>query len=91
VWEARQVTPGLNESKWRAPRLAGLGGQQRSTQMGVEPGQGAFDYVAAVLGAREHVALVFVDYELGFYAEGFEGVPEFVGLRGGDFAVAIAN
>ena len=59
--------------------------------MGVEPGEGAFDDVAAVFGAREHVAFVFVDDELGFDAERFEGVPEFVGLRGGDFAVAIAD
>ena len=44
-----------------------------------------------VLGVGEHVAFVFVDYELGFDAERFEGVPEFVGLRGGDFAVAVAD
>ena len=60
-------------------------------QVGIEPGQGALDYVAAVLGIGEHVAFVFVDYELRFDAERFEGVPEFVGLRGGDFAVAVAD
>ena len=38
-----------------------------SAEVGVEPGQGALDYIAAVLGAREHVTFVFVDYELGFY------------------------
>jgi len=59
--------------------------------VGVEPGQGAFDYIAAMLGISKHVAFVFVDYELSFDAEGFEGVPEFVGLGGGDFAVAVAD
>jgi hypothetical protein len=36
--------------------------------VGVEPGEGAFDYVAAVFGIGEHVAFVFVDDELGFDA-----------------------
>src|SRR5580700_495472 len=74
----------LEKSGWASTGL-------RSFQMRFEPGQGAFDYVAAVFGAGEHVAFVFVDYELGFDAEGFEGVPEFVGLRGGDFAIAVAD
>jgi hypothetical protein len=39
-----------------------------SFHVGVEPGQGALDYVAAVLGAREQVTFVLVDYELGFHA-----------------------
>jgi len=39
-----------------------------SAEVSVEPGQSAFDYVAAVLGVGEHVAFVFVDYELGFDA-----------------------
>ena len=60
-------------------------------QVGIEPGQGALDYVAAVLGTGEHVAFVFVDYELRFDAQRFQGVPEFVGLRGGAFAVALAD
>ena len=59
--------------------------------MRVEPGQSALDYVAAVLGIAEHVAFVFVDYELGFDAESFQGVPEFVGLRSGAFTVAVAS
>jgi len=41
---------------------------RKSFHVGVEPGQGALDYVAAVFGVCEHVALVFVDYELGFDA-----------------------
>jgi hypothetical protein len=40
-------------------------------QVRVEPGQGAFDDIAAVLGVGEHVAFVFVDYELRFDTEGF--------------------
>ena len=65
--------------------------EKTSAEVGVEPGKGAFDYVAAVLGIGKHVAFVFVDYELGFDAERFEGVPELVGLRGGNFAVAVAD
>src|SRR6476661_8999972 len=67
-----------------------MGGRE-SLQVGVEPGQGALDYIATMLGAGEHVALVFVDDELGFDAQCFEGVPEFVGLRSGNFAVAVAD
>jgi len=62
-----------------------------SAEVGVEPVDGADDAVAVVLGLDEHVAFVVVDDELGFDAEGFEGVPEFVGLRGGTFGVAIAD
>src|SRR5713226_6791129 len=62
-----------------------------STEMEVEPGDGAADTVALVSGADEHVAFVFVDDQLGFDAESFEGVPEFVGLRRGAFAVAVAD
>jgi hypothetical protein len=39
-----------------------------SLRVGVEPGQGALDDVAAVLGAGEQVTFVLVDYELGFNA-----------------------
>ena len=70
---------------------ASPGRETGSAKVGVEPSQCALDYITAVFRAREHVAFVFVDYELGFDAEGFEGVPEFVGLRGGDFAVAVAD
>lgn len=49
--------------------------------MGVEPGYGAADAVALVGGVDEHVAFVFVDDQLGFDAESFQGVPEFVRLR----------
>ena len=63
----------------------------RSFQIFVEPRDGAAHYIFKVLGLRENVAFVFVDDELGFDAESFEGVPEFVGLRGGAFAVAIAD
>src|ERR1700720_1333994 len=59
--------------------------------MGVEPGQGACDDVALVLGIGEEVAFAFVDYELGFDAEGLEGVPELIGLWGWDFAIAVAD
>jgi hypothetical protein len=54
----------LEKSGWASTGL-------QSFQVGVEPGQGAFDYVAAVFGAGEHVAFVFVDYELSFDAERF--------------------
>ena len=40
----------------------------QSLHVRVEPGQGALDYVAAVLGAGEQVTFVLVDYELGFHA-----------------------
>src|SRR5580658_7407893 len=76
-------------TRLRISRLASTNAE--SAEMGVEPGQGAFDDIAAMLWVGEHVAFVFVDYELGFDAERFEGVPEFVGLRGGDFAVAVAD
>jgi hypothetical protein len=59
--------------------------------MGVERGNGATNAVALVGGAGEHVAFVFVDDELGIDAESFQSAPEFVGLRGGAFAVAVAN
>ena len=61
------------------------------TEMGVEPREGALDDVALVLGVGEKVAFVLVDDELGFDPEGLEGVPEFVGLRRGALAVAIAD
>src|SRR5216684_6665239 len=60
-------------------------------EMRVEPSQGAGDDVALVLGIGEEVAFALVDYELGFDAEGLECVPEFVGLRGGDFAIAVPD
>jgi len=44
-----------------------------------------------LLRIGEDVAFALVDDELGFDAEGFEGVPEFVGLRGGNFAIAVAD
>jgi hypothetical protein len=59
--------------------------------MGVKPGDGAACAVALVLRLHEHVAFVFVEDELGFNAESFEAVPEFVGLRRGAFAVAVAD
>ncbi len=59
--------------------------------MGIEPGDGAAGAVALVGGLGEVVAFVLVDDELGFDAESFQGVPEFVGLRGGAFAVAVAD
>ena len=42
-----------------------------SAEMGVEPGQRAFDYVAAVFGAGKHVAFVFIHDELRFDAQRF--------------------
>jgi hypothetical protein len=39
-----------------------------SLHVGVEPGQGTLDDVAAVLGAGEQVTFVLVDYELRFNA-----------------------
>jgi hypothetical protein len=36
-----------------------------------------------VLGLDEHMASVFVDYELAFNAESLQAVPEFLGLRRG--------
>ena len=45
-----------------------------SVQVGIEPGDGAADAVALVLGLHEVVAFVFVDDELGFDANSFEGV-----------------
>ena len=59
--------------------------------MAVEPGNGAADAVALVVGFHEVVAFVFVDDELGLDAQRFEGVPEFVGLGGGAFAVTVAD
>ena len=52
--------------------------------MRIEPGYGAADAVSLVGGIDEHVAFVFVDDQLGFDAERFQGVPEFVGLRASD-------
>src|ERR1700726_736310 len=63
----------------------------RLLKMGVEPGYAAADAVAAMFGLHEHVAFVFVNYQLRFYAESLEGVPEFVGLRRRAFAVAVAD
>src|SRR5882724_2464801 len=62
-----------------------------STKMRIEPGDGAAGAVALVGGLRKVVAFAFVDDEPGFDAESFQGVPEFVGLRGGAFAVAVAD
>ena len=59
--------------------------------MRVEPSDGAANAILLVLGLDEHVAFMFVDDQLGFDAQRFEGVPEFVGLRGGAFAVAVAH
>src|SRR5580704_13643716 len=44
-----------------------------------------------MLGTGEQMTFVLVDYELGLHTQRFEGVPEFVGLWGGDFAVAVAD
>src|ERR1700736_4491248 len=60
-------------------------------EVGVEPREGAGDDVALVFGIGEEVAFALVDYELRFDAEGLERMPEFVGLRGGDFAIAVAD
>jgi hypothetical protein len=59
--------------------------------MGIEPGDSAADTIPLVVGFHEVVAFVFVDDELGFNAQRFEGVPEFVGLGGGAFAVTVAD
>ena len=59
------------EGNKRAKREKAVRTTERSAEVGVEPGQGALDDVAAVFGAREHVAFVFVDYELRFDTEGF--------------------
>src|SRR5437879_3872100 len=40
-----------------------------SAKMRVKPGDGAADAVALVLGPYEHMAFVFVNDQLGFYAE----------------------
>ena len=40
-------------------------------EVGVEPGYGAADAVAAMFGLDEHVAFVFVDYQLGFDIQRF--------------------
>ena len=60
-------------------------------EMRIEPSDGTAGAVALVGGLGEVVAFVFVDDELGFDAESFERVPEFVGLRRGAFAVAVAD
>src|SRR4029077_4685328 len=65
--------------------------ERTSAKMRVKPRDGAADAVPLVLGLHEHVAFVLVDHELGFDAESFQRVPEFVGLRCGTFAVAVAN
>jgi hypothetical protein len=39
--------------------------------VGIEPGQSAFDYVAAMLRTGEHVAFVFVHDKLRFDAKRF--------------------
>ena len=62
-----------------------------STKMRIEPGDGAAGAVALVGGLGKVVAFVFVDDELGFDAESFQSVPEFVGLWGGAFAIAVTD
>src|SRR5437764_15034578 len=57
----------------------------------VKPGDGAANAVANVFGIYEHMAFVLVDDELRFNIERFEGVPEFVRLRRGTFAVAVPD
>lgn len=57
--------------------------------MRVEPGDGAPDAVAPMVGVDEHVAFVFVDDELGIDAERSQGVPEFVGLRRGSVSTQV--
>ena len=65
-----------NTRYWSVGRAGGMGGYTvrtprfapQSLHVGVEPGQRALDYVAAVLGAGEQVTFVLVDYELGFNA-----------------------
>ena len=62
----------------------------RASEVLAEPGRGAIDYVPAVFGTREQMTFVGIDDEFGGHFQRLEGVPEFVGLRGGAFAVAIA-
>jgi hypothetical protein len=64
-----------NPRYWRMGRAGGRSGYirlcgrcPRSLHVGVEPGQGALDYVAAMLGAGEQVTFMLVDYELRFNA-----------------------
>jgi hypothetical protein len=59
--------------------------------MQVKPRDDAADTVALVLRVDEHVAFVFLDHSLRFNTESFQGVPEFVRLRSGAFAVAVAD
>jgi len=79
--QPRDSVAGLENSAntryWRVGRAGGRCGYTRLTRtsrgtpslhVGVEPRQGALDYVAAVLGAGEQVTLMLVDYELGFNA-----------------------
>ena len=54
-----------------SPHKESGGLRSASAEVGVEPSEGALDYVAAVLGAGEHMAFVFVDNELSFDAERF--------------------
>src|SRR5438552_7165132 len=44
-----------------------------------------------MLGLYEHMPFVFVNDELGFDAESFQCVPEFVRLRRRTFAIAVAD
>src|SRR2546428_6310307 len=60
-------------------------------QVRVKPGDSAANAVALVLGFGEVMALVFVNDQLRFNSERFERVPEFVGLRRGTLAIAVAN
>lgn len=60
--------PGCRVKISRSTDMSREFGGRESFQVGIEPGQGALNYVAAVFGACEHVTLVFVDYELGFDA-----------------------
>jgi len=64
-----------NTRYWRMRRAGARSGYLRlsgrctpSLHVGVEPGQGALDYVAAMLGAGEQVTFMLVDYELRFNA-----------------------
>ena len=62
-----------------------------SAEVCVEPGDGALDAVAFVLGFHEGVTFVLVHNQRGFDAEGFQRVPKFVGLRRRTLAVAVTD
>jgi hypothetical protein len=63
----------------------------RLAQVLVQPVERALADVAAVLGFGDGVALVGIDHQLGFDAQGLEGMPKFVGLRRRALGVPLAN